>query len=323
MMVPMVRCLQKTYPHLSITWIIARPFDQLLQGLSGVDFLVIDKPRTLRDFWRLYRHLSHFHFDVLIAAQANLRANLTTACVKAKHKIGFGGYRSREGHRFFVDRQVEFRPNHILESFLQFAEALDAPTCEVQWGLPIGEKDRAYAEKILGQERWIAINPMASKPDRNWPVDRQVALINTLWAQWKLPVVLTGGPLQAERDQAQQITRELQGRYINLVGETSLKQLAAILERTAVLVSPDTGPAHVASAMGTPVIGLYAVITSQLSAPYTSRQWVIDKYPEALRQLKGKNPDEVSWGTRVHDEGAMGLITVDEVLQRLQQVLDL
>src|SRR6185295_6261666 len=96
----------------------------------------------------------------------------------------------------------------------------------------------------------------------------------------------------------------------NLVGKTTAKQLAAVLGRARALVAPDTGPVHIATAMGKPVIGLYAVAPSKLSGPYLSRDLVIDRFAEAVRTILQKDPAHVPWGTRVHRQKAMELIQV-------------
>jgi heptosyltransferase I len=108
---------------------------------------------------------------------------------------------------------------------------------------------------------------------------------------------------------------------LDLVGQTTPRQLAAILGRTKVLVAPDTGPVHIATAVGTPVVGLYAVARAELTGPYNSQHLVVNRFPEAVRTILGKEPGEVSWKTRVKSSRAMELITVEDVLTKLEDVL--
>jgi heptosyltransferase I len=107
---------------------------------------------------------------------------------------------------------------------------------------------------------------------------------------------------------------------LNLIGQTTPKQLAAVLGKVRALVAPDTGPVHIATAMGTPVIGLYAVAPPELSGPYLSRHLVVNCFPQAVRQMLGKDPDAAAWGTRVHSAKAMALIEVEPVLEKLAMV---
>lgn len=323
LMVPMVRTLQQAFPNARITWITSKASHLILDGLSGVQFKIIDKPSSLKDYWQFKREMRDQRFDVLIASQASLRANLLYPLIKADLKIGFDNQRSKDGHRFFVNQQIPFAKQHLLESFLSFAHALGAQPSRISWDLAIDEQDYQFAKQAIVEKDYIAINPAASKQERNWLIERYAELIERCHQQWSLPVVLTGGPSEQEKQLTQSILKQLNGdaKVIDLVGKTTPKQLAAVLDNAMCLISPDTGPAHIAAAMHTPVIGLYAVAPAQLSGPYTSPQCVIDKFDQAVRECLGKNPDKVAWGTRVHDQRAMALITVDDVIEKLQQVL--
>jgi heptosyltransferase I len=96
-----------------------------------------------------------------------------------------------------------------------------------------------------------------------------------------------------------------------------LKQLLAILQRSSVVLCPDSGPAHMSTAVGTPVVGLYATSNRLRTGPYFSQHLVVDKYPEAVQREFGKSVDELRWGQRVRDPEAMSLITVPDVIEKL------
>ena len=86
-----------------------------------------------------------------------------------------------------------------------------------------------------------------------------------------------------------------------------------------IVLSPDSGPTHLANALGTPVIGLYACSWSKRSGPYNSLDLCVDKFSEAAQQFRGKEPQELRWGTRIERAGVMDLIQVDEVIEKLEQ----
>jgi heptosyltransferase I len=96
-----------------------------------------------------------------------------------------------------------------------------------------------------------------------------------------------------------------------------LKQLLAILARASVVLCPDSGPAHMATAVGTPVVGLYATSNRHRTGPYFSQHLVVDKYPEAVEREFGRPIHALRWGQRVRDPAAMSLITVADVLAKL------
>ena len=108
---------------------------------------------------------------------------------------------------------------------------------------------------------------------------------------------------------------------MNLIGRTTLKQLLAILDRADLLICPDSGPAHMATAVGTPVIGLYATSNRHRTGPYFSQDLVVDRYPEAVQREFGVPVSQLRWGQRVRDPDAMDLIRVEDVIAKVDQVL--
>lgn len=322
MWVPVIRSLQKQYPDLKITWITSKQAYAILKDLSGVEFVVIDKPTCLADYWRFYKMMQSRYFDVLFCGQANLRCNFLYPLIKAKTKIGFDKQRGRDLHSLFINQEIPFKKEHLMESFFAFAKLIGVKSPSWVWDLVIEKSDYEFAQQQLPADiRYLALNPMASKVERNWPYERYVELANRLQQQQDVTIVLTGGPSAKEKELADKISCNLIKPAINLVGKTTPKQLAAILARATCLIAPDTGPAHIAVAMGTPVVGLYAVAPSQLSGPYFSQDLVIDKYETAVREILKKNPEDLKWVTRVHSEEAMKLISIDEVLTKVNKVL--
>jgi heptosyltransferase I len=105
------------------------------------------------------------------------------------------------------------------------------------------------------------------------------------------------------------------------VGKDTLLQLLATLKRASVLISPDSGPAHMATAVGTPVIGLYASANPARSGPYLSRQWCVNKYEQAAQQFLHKPASELAWTTKIETAGVMDLITPADVIKKLHGVL--
>lgn len=324
--VPTVRTLQACYPNAKITWITSPGAYAILKDLSGVEFIVINKPKNLMDYRTLYRQLKPYYFDVLLCMQASFRANILYPLIKAKRRIGFDPARARDGHRFFVKESIPAGRDHLLDAFMKFAEMLECKQKKYEWHLSISEEDTHWANDYWQQEmnankKTLAINPAASKQERHWIKERYIQVIQIAKQRWDVNILLTGGPAADEKNLASAIEAEVGFSITNWVGKTTPKQLAATLQKVDVLLSPDTGPLHLAVAMGTPVVGLYAVASSALSGPYFSRELTIDKFPEAVRTFLKKDPAEVSWRTRVHTQAAMALISVDEVLEKLEKVL--
>lgn len=325
LVVPAVQALRRSFPHATITWITSPFAYSLLQGLEGVNFEVCDKPRSLADYRAFYRAFSHRRFDVVLAMQANLRINLLYPALHAPLKIGFDRTRAREGQWLFYNQSIPFVNSHLADSFLSFAAQLGADTSEVEWNLPLAEAEHTWANEQLKHlpRPLIAIHPFASKPERNWIFERYAEVIQSSASKWNAGIVLTGGNSATERDFCARLASIAPRQTLNLCGHTTPKQLAAVLAQVNVLIAPDTGPVHIARAMNTPVIGLYAVASPTLSGPYRAQQYVVNRYPEAVRKFLGKDPEHVPWNTRVHHADAMALIHTEDVLRQLSKLFDI
>jgi heptosyltransferase I len=133
-----------------------------------------------------------------------------------------------------------------------------------------------------------------------------------------MAVVLSGGPSPLERDTGQEIASRMTAPCINLIGKDTLEQSKALLRRASVVLTPDSGPAHIASALGTPVIGVYAATWSRRSGPYGSLDLCVDRYEEAALKYRGKPATELRWGHRIEVPGVMDLIRPGDVIERLE-----
>ena len=324
LMLPAIETLQRALPRAQITWIIGAAAYRLLEGYPGVEFIVFDKSRGLRAYGDLRRNLRGRKFDALLAMQASWRANLIYPLIAAPLKIGFDRARARDGQWLFTNRRIAFAREHLLDSFLAFVGALGVTERTIKWNLPLSPDDRAWAAAHLPRagEPLLAVNPGASKSEREWPAARWIQMIRAARERWGAHVVLTGGPGARERATGEKIMHAGSAGVTNLIGASTPKQLAAVLEKCDCLAAPDTGPVHLAVAVGTPVVGLYAVAPPQLSGPYHHPELVINRFPEAVRTILERDPDTAAWTTRVHSGEPMHLIRVEEVLDRLAQIFE-
>jgi heptosyltransferase I len=318
--VPLIHNLQRAFPEAKITWVIAKEFYPIVEGLPGVEFIVINKPNSLSDYMQLRKLFSDKHYDVLLAMQANLRVNMLYKAIKATRKIGFDNHRARDLHRWFIKEQIAFKPQHLLDGFLEFLTPLGVEEKIIEWRLPISAEDFKWAHEQLPSDRVMVLHPMASKPERNWSIENYSQLIERAHREMNFSIIVTGGPSATEKELTDKILANVSVPVLNLVGKSSLKQLAALLSCANVVVCPDTGPGHMATAMGTPVIGLYAVARPELTGPYFSFDLTVNKYPQAVRQFLHKDISQVDWHQRVHHAKAMSLITVEDVLEKLEKI---
>ena len=319
-----VRALQLSLPGATITWITSPLAYAMLKGMEGVQFEVFEKPRSLADYLAFYRTFRQRQFDVVLAMQANLRINLLYPALRAPIKIGFDRTRAREGQWLFCNQRIPFHDSHLVDSFLSFVETLTGNSAAAVWALPVDADDIAWARDHLQTlpRPWVAIHPHASKAERNWLPERYAEVVRSTILNRQCGVLLTGGKSPDELALCERLAQVAPDRILNLCGKTTPKQLAALLGQVEVLIAPDTGAVHIARAMGTPVIGLYAIASPQLTGPYQQLEHCVDRYPQAVSRFLGKDIKQLAWNTRVHHPDAMSLIEVADVMRQLEALLE-
>nr|WP_232222229.1 glycosyltransferase family 9 protein [Thioalkalivibrio paradoxus] len=322
---PILRTVQWHWPHTAITWVVGRTEAGLVGDIPGVTFRVLDKREGIRRCRAQLRteEAGRVH-DAILQMQASLRASLIATGLRGRRRIGFDRARAVNGQWLFTSERIAARPcEHVLDGFFGFLERAGLAARELAWEIPLPSDARAFAARVLPEDRpLLAISACSSQRLRNyrdWPAQRYIAVADHAAARG-FRVVLTGGPSARERAYADAIVAGARERPVDLVGQTSLKQLAAVLARCAGLVGPDSGPVHVASALDVPVIGLYATSNPARTGPYRHREFVVDRYPDAVRRFLGREPDTLRWGTRVRHPEAMELITVADVCERIDRL---
>jgi heptosyltransferase I len=323
--VPLVRTLRRAWPQLSLTWIIGKAERRLLDGLEGVTFIEYDKSSGLGGMRALRRALRAHggRFDVLLQMQVAARANLLSAFVPARRRIGYDRSRSKDLHGLFVGERIPDRPGiHVLDAIGSFAEPLGIRQAAVRWDLPVPDEARAWAAAQWPEDgtRTLLISPCSSHVVRNWRSERYAALADHAAARgWR--VVLCGGRSELERCVGDAIIAASDTPPLDLIGKDTLKQLPALLERADLLVTPDSGPMHIANAMGTKVLGLHAASNPARSGPYSDRRYCVDRYDDAARRFRGRPAAELKWGTKIEQAGVMDLVAVDDAIAAFERFI--
>lgn len=319
--VPLVRTLRAAWPQVAITWVIGKGEHRLLAGLEGVEFVEYDKKSGLAGMRALRRQLAGRRFDVLLQMQVAARANLLSAFIPARRRIGYDKSRSKDLHGLFINERIPDRPGiHVLDALGSFCEPLGLHQTEVRWDLPVPADAFGWAKTQWPEDgrRTLMISPCSSHLLRNWRAERYAAVADHAIARgWR--VVLCGGRSELERQTADAILAAMQGAALDLVGKDTLKQLPALLQRADLLMTPDSGPMHIANAMGTRVLGLHAASNPERSGPYTTRRYCVDRYDDAARKYRGQPAAELKWGTKIEHEGVMDLVTVGDAIAAFER----
>ncbi len=319
--VPLIRTVQRHWPGTALTWIVGQFEARLVGDIPGVEFIPYDKRSGWRGLSGLRRRLRGRRFDALLLMQLALRANLVSSAVRADVRVGYDRPRSKEGHSLFINRRIPARSGqHVLDALGSFLEPLGLPADEPpHWALPIPDEAEDFARQQLPDDgpRTLIISPCASHPLRNWLPERYAAVAEHAVRRHGLRVLLCGGPSPAERAMGDAILGHCRVPVLDLIGRDTIKRALALLRRADLVLSPDSGPVHMANAVGTPVLGLYAATDPQRSGPYSDRRWCVDRYAQAAERLLGKPATQLPWGRKIEVPGVMALIDTAAVIERL------
>ena len=317
---PLVHTLRAAWPEVAISWVIGKGERRLLDGLPGVRFIEYDKTTGIRGM-REVRRLCGERFDALLQLQVSARANLLSAFIPARRRIGYDRSRAKDGHGLFISERIPDRAGiHVLDAIGSFCEPLGLVRTEVEWHLPVPAEAHAWARAQWPDDgrRTLLISPCSSHDLRNWRAERHAALADHAAAQgWR--IVLCGGRSALERETGDAIVAGIRSPVIDLIGKDTLKQLPALLARADLLVTPDSGPMHIANAMGSKVLGLHAATNPHRSGPYSDRRYCVDRYDQAARKYRGKPAAELKWGSKIEAEGVMDLVTVDDAVAAFER----
>lgn len=317
--IPVILSLQKQVPDINITWVIGKIEAKLVGDLPGVEFIIFDKNTGRKGYSDLKKNMKGRRFDALLHMQVAFRANLAAALIPAKIKIGYDKARSKDLHGLFINRRIAPAPKqHVRDCLASFLEPLGLKTAPPKWTIPLTESDHEFARTHLSTEREnLLISPCASHRLRNWPAERYAELADYAIEVFGMHVILVGGPSDFEKQYCETISHAMNNPSTNLCGKDTLKQLTALLAGADLLVAPDTGPAHIASAVGTDVLGLFAASNPYRSGPYNSLDLCVNRYPETLKKYTKNTVNQARWGAKAEFEGAMKMIRTDDTKRAL------
>jgi heptosyltransferase I len=316
-----VRAIQAVRPDAEITWLTGKLEHRLLTGVSGVRFVVLDKRAPSSAIASLGEHEP---FDALLLMQLSFRAGWLTRRVRARRRIGFDWARSKELHSAFIHERIAASAGpHVLDALYGFLQPLAIARPEQpDWRIPVSNDDHAAAAALLpGDQPTLLLSPASSHPLRNWSVERYAALADAAIERHGLRVALIGSPAPTERALADQIKAAMRHPPLDIVGRDTLKQLVALMPRAVGIVTPDSGPAHIARACGTPVLGLYAATDPRRSGPYRALEYTVDAHAEAARRFLNREPTSLRWGQKIERPGVMDLVQLDAAIAKLDALV--
>lgn len=322
LVVPLIHELIKKDPSSEVVWVTTLPTRELLGPLKGCRYLIVEKVQGFGSLWRNWKLLREETFDQLIVAQASFSAHIVSCLIKAGRKIGFDRRRGRDLHAFFIDESIAYKNEHFVDAYLTLGRLSGAPlTSKPDWSLAFNHLDSVWAKSYRREgSKLIALHPHASKLVRRWTQSGYATIIRKL-LDHGCTVVILGGSAVEELSLNRELASLNHKFLMNLTGELSLSQWASLLCEIDLLVAPDTGAVHIANALSTRVVGLYAVANPELTGPYDSLDDCVNIYPMVFEKCSPKNAN--NFHHRFHKCNVMEQIEPDIVWEKISEVLEI
>ncbi len=276
---PVVSAIKTQWPGAHLTWVVKRQWAELVERAEGVD-RVWRVDGTVRSWFEQARRLRAERFDVAIDLQGLFRSGVLARLSGAPMRIGFAN--GREGSPWFYTKRVEVPTveMHAVDRYLLVAAALGArPQGPPEFRFKMLDTDMALARELFRSKGvsldrpWIAMNVSARWSTKRWPSGSFAAVLDRLHQAGLGPGVVIGSA--EDRQDAEQLKTLTTSPFIDLTGAVSLGGLPALLSKAAVMITNDSGPMHIAAALGVPVAAIFGPTSAVRTGPYGAGHQVV------------------------------------------------
>ena len=326
---PLLEVLRGRFPSARIDWVIEEAASGIVEGHPDLDELIVfprkswlNRCSRKREYINVgketitfFRELRKREYDVVIDLQGLLKSGVLTFFARGSRKIGLNG--AREGSSLFVNEQVTFPgPEiHALDRYLFVAKHLGVAGPVWSGKIPVYDTDKRYVDDLLigfeGNRALVAVNPMAKWESKLWDLERFACVADVINENLGAAVIFTGN--ESDRVAIDKIITGMRTKALNLAGKTNLKQLAYLYEKCTAVVSTDTGPMHMAAAMGSSVVAIFGPTSPLRTGPYGRKHRVVRVGLPCSPCFK-KSCDHMS---------CMKEITVEQVYDTVKEVIDI
>lgn len=324
MALPALSMLRRSFPQARISWLVRPEFAPILEGHPHLDEIILFDRKALAKAWRqpaafkqlmdLISRLRDGRFDAVLDLQGLFRtASLAwlSGCTRR-----FGPVWRKEFARLFYTTTVVPRREwvHVIDTYRKLIEAMGGQDRGVEFVLPAKPDAMMSTGNLLAQQKidpdhYAVIIPGSAQVSKCWPADRFAALSDRLASEHGLAVVATGG--KSESPMIEQIRGLAKHPIANLAGRTSLPELAEVLRRARLVVSNDTGPGHIAGALGRPLVMMFSWSNPLRVGPYGRPECIVGRDVQARGlAIKSRDPRH-----------AIGYIAFDEVYAKVVEQL--
>lgn len=280
--IPLANAFKDSWPDLRLGWLVEPKSLPVIEDHPAVDeIIVFQREIGLPGVGRALREARAFRPDIVIDLQRIIRSGFFAFFSGCRRRLGFNRRRCKEASWLFYNLRLPPRDpgRHMVSQYLEFAAFLGLPETKVQFALPVGESERGRAARLLPpaalKSEIVCLNLGASKAANRWPAGHWSRLAELIAGRENNLVVLTGGKQDAETARAVVEGSRAGEEIINLAGRTSLKELGGLYDLAAAVISSDSGPMHIASALGTRTIGLFGPSNPERTGPWNHLSEVI------------------------------------------------
>ncbi|MBT8487295.1 MAG: glycosyltransferase family 9 protein [Gemmatimonadetes bacterium] len=317
---PVANALKRQWPDSRITWVIQPVPHLMVKDHPAIDDFIVFRRRRGWSAWRGFQEIMESfrgrRFDLLLGLQVYFKAGLITALAPARVKLGFDRVRARDAQWLFTTDRIPSRgQRHVQDQYFEFLDHLGIDPEPVQWRMEFTEAERREQSAFfheLGRPA-CAVVVGTSKLEKNWHAEGYARVLEEVEAKHGLRPVIVGGPSEVERRIAAEVEKLTSATVVDALGD-DLRKLMWIVDGSALLISPDTGPLHISHALGTPVVGLFGYTNPKRSGPYRAyRDLVVDGYAEYPGEEYPIMPD--------YRDG-MKRIEVDDVLEKVDRAIE-
>lgn len=312
----LVNALRHGYPEAHFTWVLQTIPHEMLRHQPHVDaFIPFDRKGGVKDWYTLIRRLRRERFDLVIAPQASAKVSLLTFLTRGRIKIGFDWHRSRELLYLAANRHIPPRPmGHVQDQFFEFAEFLGIQNYPVKWDFRFTQAERDWQRNFFApiDRPVIGFVIASAHPEKDWAPASYARVMDYADQALGLQPMMIGGPSRREKEIADAIAGLCQCQPVTAL-EKPIRHTMLQLEGCRMVLSPDTGPLHIAVALGVPTIGLYGYSNPKRCGPYRFRDLLIDRY----------NTDEPEGApiTRKTKPGRMAEIQPEMAIEKIEKGL--
>jgi heptosyltransferase I len=311
---PVINAIKRHWPSVHITWVLQPGPATLVRGHRSVDEIVLfERSKGLAAFTAIRRELAARPFDLVINLQVYFKAGVVTSFTRAPVKLGFDRARARDFNWLFTTNRIPaHEPQHVQDQYFEFLTALNVPHEPIAWDLGPwpSERDTQHEFRERLERPAAAIVVATSKDQKDWLPERWAQVADALWHDFELEPVLVGG--QSARElHAERVIRERCAHTPRSELGSGLRNLVGILDASALVLTPDTGPLHMAVALDRPVVSLIGYTNPKRTGPYRKfHDLIVDAYGESGEDYP------ISMENR---RDRMPRITVRDVLDRVER----